>query len=281
MSLKNKVLFVTGASRGIGLAIALRATRDGARIAVCAKTVSEDSRLPGTIYTAAKEIEAAGGQALAIQLDVRDEEQVRHAMQRTVEAFGGIDIVVNNAGAIQLSNTENTEMKRYDLMHSINARAVFMVTKYALPHLKQSSNAHVLNLSPPINLDPGWFAENVAYTVSKYGMSLYTLGMAREFKNYRIAVNSLWPETAIDTSAVRNLLGGEASVKRSRKADIMADAAHYIFEQDAGTFTGQFLLDGEVLKQSGVNDLSQYSCVPGNDLIPDFFIGAAPDKVKF
>lgn len=283
MTLKNKVMFITGASRGIGLAIALKAAKDGARIVIAAKTAATNDKLPGTIYSAAAEIKAAGGEALAIQCDVRDEEQIKAAIAKAVETFGGIDIVVNNAGAIQLTNTEQTEMKRFDLMQSVNARAVFMVVKHALPYLKKSTNAHVLNLSPPLNLDADWLAPHLAYTLSKYGMSLCTLGQAAELKKFGIAVNSLWPETAIDTSAIRNLLGGDQSVQASRKPEIVADAAYWIFNQPSATCSGNFFIDSAVLTAAGETDLSKYAVDPTATLLPDFFLGKPPKvlpKVK-
>ncbi len=283
MTLKNKVMFITGASRGIGLAIALKAAKDGARIVIAAKTAATNDKLPGTIYSAAAEINAAGGEALAIQCDVRDEEQIKAAIAKAVETFGGIDIVVNNAGAIQLTNTEQTEMKRFDLMQSVNARAVFMVVKHALPYLKKSTNAHVLNLSPPLNLDADWLAPHLAYTLSKYGMSLCTLGQAAELKKFGIAVNSLWPETAIDTSAIRNLLGGDQSVQASRKPEIVADAAYWIFNQPAATCSGNFFIDSAVLTAAGETDLTKYAVDPTATLLPDFFLGKPPKvlpKVK-
>ncbi len=279
MTLKNKVLFITGASRGIGLAIALKAARDGARIVIAAKTATANDKLPGTIFTAAEEIKAAGGEVLAVQCDVRDEEQVKAAIAKAVEAFGGIDIVVNNAGAIQLTSTEHTEMKRFDLMQAVNARAVYMTVKHALPYLKKSTNAHILNLSPPLNLDADWFAPHLAYTLSKYGMSMCTLGMAAEFKKARIAVNSLWPETAIDTSAIRNLLGGQESVQASRKPEIVADAAHWIFNQPADTCTGNFFIDSAVLTAAGETDLTKYAVDPAATLLPDFFLGKPPKSL--
>jgi citronellol/citronellal dehydrogenase len=276
-------MFITGASRGIGLAIALKAAKDGARIVIAAKTAAANDKLPGTIYSAAAEIKAAGGEALAIQCDVRDEEQIKAAIAKAVETFGGIDIVVNNAGAIQLTNTEQTEMKRFDLMQSVNARAVFMVVKHALPYLKKSTNAHVLNLSPPLNLDADWLAPHLAYTLSKYGMSLCTLGQAAELKKFGIAVNSLWPETAIDTSAIRNLLGGDQSVQASRKPEIVADAAYWIFNQPAATCSGNFFIDSAVLTAAGETDLTKYAVDPTATLLPDFFLGKPPKvlpKVK-
>lgn len=280
MTLKNKVMFITGASRGIGLAIALKAAKDGARIVIAAKTAAANDKLPGTIYSAAAEIKAAGGEALAIQCDVRDEEQIKAAIAKAVETFGGIDIVVNNAGAIQLTNTEQTEMKRFDLMQSVNVRAVFMVVKHALPHLKKSTNAHVLNLSPPLNLDADWLAPHLAYTLSKYGMSLCTLGQAAELKKFGIAVNSLWPETAIDTSAIRNLLGGNESVQASRKPEIVADAAYWIFNQPAASCSGNFFIDSAVLTAAGVTDLSKYAVDPTATLLPDFFLGKPPEALS-
>ncbi|MCA9803438.1 MAG: SDR family oxidoreductase [Cyanobacteria bacterium HKST-UBA02] len=280
MSLKNKVIFITGASRGIGLAIALKAARDGAKIAIAAKTESPNDKLPGTIYSAAEEIKAAGGEALPLVVDVRSEEQVQAAIDKTVETFGGIDIVVNNASAIQLTGTEATTMKRFDLMQSVNARGVYLVSKLALPHLRKSAGAgrhpHILNLSPPLNLDPGWFGPHLAYTMSKYGMSLCTLGLANELKADGIAVNSLWPETAINTSAVRNLLGGDESVKRARQPEIVADAAYHVLTSEDKELTGKFLIDTEVLKSKGVEDFTAYAVDPEAKLIKDFFLGEPP-----
>jgi len=280
MSLKNKVLFITGASRGIGLAIALKAAKDGAKIAVAAKTVTAHEKLPGTIHTAVDAIKEAGGEAIAIACDVRDEEQIKNAIAKTVETFGGIDIIVNNAGAIQLTDTENTDMKRFDLMQSVNARAVYMTVKHALPHLKLSANPHILNLSPPLNLDADWFAPHLAYTLSKYGMSMCTLGMAREFRSKKIAVNSLWPETAIDTSAIRNILGDvKESFAAARTPDIVADAAYWIFNQPSDACTGNFFIDSTVLKGTGVKDLSKYNVHPKVAPLPDFFLGKPPKQM--
>lgn len=278
MNLKDKVILITGGSRGIGLEIARRAARDGAKIAIAAKTVEATEKLHGTIFTAAEEIIKAGGQAISIQCDVRNEDQVKAAVEKTVEAFGGIDIVVNNAGAIQLSGIEATDMKRFDLMQSINTRAVYMVAKYALPYLKKSTNAHILSLSPPLNLDPAWLGPQLAYTLSKYGMSLCTMGLAAEFKEFGIAVNSLWPETAIDTAAIRNLLGPEAA-KVSRTAEIVADAAYWIFTQPSKTCSGNFFIDSKVLTDAGVSDLSKYAIDPTAALLPDFFLGSPSQEM--
>ncbi|MBN9319327.1 MAG: NAD(P)-dependent oxidoreductase [Caulobacterales bacterium] len=273
MSLKNKTLFVTGASRGIGLAIALRAARDGANVVVAAKTAEPHPKLPGTIHTAAAEIEAAGGKALPIVVDVRDEASVEAAVAAAVEQFGGIDICVNNASAIQLTGTLQTDMKRYDLMHQVNGRGTFLVSKACLPHLLKAENPHVLALSPPLDLSPHWFGPHVAYTVAKYNMSLFMLGMAAEFQG-RVAFNALWPRTTIATSAVKYALGGDAMMNASRSPDILADAAHAIFEKDAKTFTGRFLIDDTFLYDEGVRDFEPYRMVPGSTLMPDFFVPA-------
>src|SRR5947208_4544259 len=242
MSLRGKTLFITGASRGIGLAIALRAARDGANVAIIAKTSEPNPKLPGTIHSAAQEIEAAGGKALAIMCDVRDEAQVAAAVAKTAETFGGIDILVNNASAISLTGTEQTEMKRYDLMHGINTRGTFLCSKLCIPHLKKAHNAHVLNISPPLNMETRWFAPNVAYTMAKFGMSMCVLGMAGEYKSAGIAFNALWPRTTIATAAIQNLLGGEAAMKGSRKPSIMGDAAYVIFNRSAREHTGNFYI---------------------------------------
>jgi citronellol/citronellal dehydrogenase len=274
MSLKGKTLFITGASRGIGLAIALRAARDGANIVIAAKTVTDHPKLPGTIYTAAEEVERQGGKALAVACDIRFEEQVEEAFDRAVATFGGIDICVNNASAINLKGTLETDMKRYDLMHQINARGTFLSSKYAIPHLLKAANPHILNMSPPLNMDPKWFKGWVAYTMAKYGMSMCTLGMSAEFKKQGIAVNSLWPETAIATAAVANLLGGEEMIKGSRKPEIVADAAHWILTQPSRECTGNFFIDTEVLVRDGAaaGNFDKYAVEPGRELVRDFFI---------
>lgn len=275
MSLKNKTLFITGASRGIGLAIALRAARDGANIVIAAKTAEPHPKLPGTIYTAADEIRSAGGQALPLVVDIRYEEVVQEAINTAVVEFGGIDILINNASAISLTGTEATSMKRYDLMHSVNTRGTFLCSKLSLPHLRQAENPHVLNLSPPLNMEARWFGPHVAYTMAKYGMSLCVLGMAEEFKREGIAFNALWPRTAIDTSAVRNLLGGDDMARRSRTPEILADAAYEILNRPSKTCSGNFFIDDEVLREAGVTDFKQYQVDPDLDeseLVPDFFV---------
>ncbi len=271
-TLKGKTLFITGASRGIGLAIGLRAARDGANVVIAAKTAEPHPKLPGTIFTAAKEIEAAGGKALALQVDIRDEEQVKGAVAKAVETFGGIDVLVNNASAISLTGTLETPMKRYDLMHQINARGTFLCSQACLPHLLKSQSAHILNISPPLNLEPHWFGPHVAYTMAKYGMSLCVLGMAWEFKEQGVAVNALWPKTAIATAAVRNLLGGDDMMRGSRKPEIMGDAAHAVLLNPARARTGKFLIDEEVLREAGVKDFGPYAVDPTAELFPDYFL---------
>lgn len=273
MSIFNgKTVFITGASRGIGKAIGLRLAQEGANIVIAAKTATAHPKLPGTIYTAAEEMEAAGGQALPVVVDIRDEALVQQAVDQAVERFGGIDILINNASAINLSNTKDLPMKRYDLMHHVNTRGTFLTTKLCLPHLKQSDHAHVLNLSPPLNLDPKWFKDHVAYTIAKYGMSLCVLGHAEEFKPHNIGVNALWPRTTIDTAAVRNLLGGQALAEQSRKPSILSDAAYYILSRQPNQCTGNFFLDDEVLAEEGITDLTHYAVNPDKELMLDFFV---------
>ena len=266
-------MFITGASRGIGLAIALRAARDGANVAVAAKTVTPDPRLPGTIFTAAAEIEKAGGKALPIACDIRDEQSVEKAIADTAAKFGGIDILVNNASAISLTGTLQTPMKRFDLMNQINQRGTFMVSQKALPHLLKAANPHVLNLSPPLDFDVKWFANHAAYTLAKFGMSVYAWAMAAEFKG-KIAFNCLWPRTGIATAAIQNILGGEDGMKRCRKPEIMADAAYAIFNRPAKTCTGNFFIDDEVLAAEGITNFDKYAVSPGTPLMPDFCVPA-------
>ncbi len=276
MSLKGKTLFITGASRGIGLAIGLRAARDGANVAIVAKTAEPNPKLPGTVFSAAEEINAAGGKGLPLVTDIRDEAQVAAAVAKTVETFGGIDILVNNASAISLTNTEMTPMKRYDLMHSINTRGTFVCSQACLPHLKKSAAAgrdpHIMMLSPPLNMETRWFAPHVAYTMAKFGMSMCVLGMAGEFASAGIAVNALWPRTTIATSAIQNLLGGDAVMKGSRKPEIIADAAYIVFNTPSKELTGKFLIDDEVLAGAGKTNLDEYAVTPGAQLFPDFFV---------
>jgi len=271
-TLQGKTLFISGASRGIGKAIALRAARDGANVVVAAKTSEPNPKLPGTIYTAAEEIEKAGGKALPLMVDIRFEEQVVEAVKQAVSKFGGIDVLVNNASAISLTGTLETPMKRYDLMHGINTRGTFLCSQACLPHLLKAKNPHILNLSPPLNFEEKWFAPHVAYTMAKFGMSLCVLGMAGEFRSKGVGVNALWPRTVIATAAVQNLLGGDATMKGSRSPEIMADAAHVILTRPARECTGNFFIDDEVLRSAGVTDLTKYQSVPGETLIPDFFV---------
>ncbi|MEJ2250863.1 MAG: NAD(P)-dependent oxidoreductase [Candidatus Lokiarchaeota archaeon] len=271
-SLKGKTLFITGASRGIGKAIALRAANDGANIAVVAKTKEPHPKLPGTVYSSVEEIEKVGGHGLPCIADIRFEEQVHSAVEKTIKTFGGIDILINDASAISLTPTLQTTMKRFDLMFSVNVRGTFLCSKLCLPYLLKADNPHILNLSPPLNLDPKWFANHLAYTMSKYGMSMCVLGLSEEYKEKGIAVNALWPRTAIATAAVRNLLGGEQSIKHSRKPEIVADAAYIILTQPSRECTGNFFIDDEVLIENGVTDLSKYSAVQGKKLIHDFFL---------
>jgi citronellol/citronellal dehydrogenase len=271
-TLSGKTLFITGGSRGIGLAIALRAARDGANIAIAAKTSDPNPKLPGTVHTAAAEIDAAGGRALPIVCDIRFEDQVAAAVAKTVETFGGIDICINNASALSPTGTEATDMKRFDLMHAINTRGTFLTTKLCIPHLRKAANPHVLVLSPPLDLQPKWFKNHVAYSIAKYGMSLCVLGMAEEFRNDGIAVNALWPRTAIATAAIANVLGRDL-IAMSRTPEIMADAAHLILTQPSGELTGQFLIDDSFLfEKGGVTDFTPYRVDPSKPLVQDFFV---------
>ena len=276
MSLAGKTLFVTGASRGIGLAIALRAARDGANVVIAAKTKVHHPRLPGTIHTAAAEIERAGGKARAVACDIRSEEQVNAAVEEGVRRFGGIDICVNNASAIYLKGTLDTEVKRYDLMAQVNARGTWLVSKACVPHLKRAANPHVLMLSPPLDMNAKWFRNHTAYTMAKFSMSMCVLGMAGEFADDGIAFNALWPRTAIATAAVKNVLAGEEGLRHCRTADILADSAHMIFKKPARTFTGNFLIDDTFLAENGVTDFDKYRVDPTQALIPDFFV---PDSI--
>jgi citronellol/citronellal dehydrogenase len=271
-TLQGKTLFITGASRGIGKAIGLRAAKDGANVIIAAKTTEAHPKLPGTIHSAAEEIEKAGGKALACVVDVRDENQIAAAVAAGVAKFGGIDILVNNASAISLTGTTSTPMKRYDLMHQVNTRGTFACSQACIPHLAKAKNPHILNLSPPLNMEARWFAPHVAYTMAKFGMSMCVLGMAEELKAQGIAVNALWPRTVIATAAVQNLLGGDEVMKGSRSPEIMADAAYAILTRPSREYTGHFAIDDEVLASVGVSDLSKYAMVPGAELIPDFFV---------
>ena len=270
--LAGRTLFITGGSRGIGKAIALRAAADGANVAIAAKTAEPHPKLPGTIYTAAAEIEAAGGTALPLQADIRDEAQIAAAVARTVERFGGIDVLVNNASAISLTGTLATPMKKFDLLWSVNARGTFACSQACIPHLRKSPNPHVLTLSPPLNLDPRWFQHNTAYTISKYGMSLCVLGLAAEFKAEGIAVNALWPRTVIATAALA-MLGDLTPIEHCRRPEIVADAAHAILTRDSRCCTGNFYIDEDVLREAGVTDLARYAVAPGQPLHPDLFLG--------
>ncbi len=271
-TLAGKTLFITGASRGIGLAIALRAARDGANVAIAAKTAEPHPKLPGTIYSAAEEIDAAGGKALPLLVDVREEVQVKEALDRTAAHFGGLDIVVNNASAISLTDSQATDMRRYDLMHQVNARGSFMTSKYAIPHLLKSSNPHILMLSPPLDMQEKWFRSSTAYSMAKFGMSMVVLGLAGELRRKGIAVNALWPRTTIATSAIKNLLGGDGLMRASRTPEILADAAHMIFTTPARELTGQFIIDDTFLHERGVRDFDRYRVDPTADLAPDFFV---------
>jgi citronellol/citronellal dehydrogenase len=276
MSLKGRTLFITGASRGIGLAIALRAARDGANIAIAAKTETPHPKLPGTIYTAAEESAQAGGQALPLVVDVRDEEQVKAAIERTVDAFGSLDIVVNNASAVSRTPLVETDTRRFDLMYQVNTRGTFLVCKYAIPHLARGANPHILMNAPPLDMQEKWFAGSTAYSIAKYGMSLIVLGLAGELRAQRIAVNALWPRTTIATAAIQNLLGGDRVMRMSRTPAIMADAAYRIFEKPSESFTGNFLIDDSFLAAEGVTDFEQYRVDPGSALAPTFFVPDEP-----
>ncbi|MEX6690725.1 NAD(P)-dependent oxidoreductase [Danxiaibacter flavus] len=272
MSFQNRTVFITGASRGIGKAIGLRLAGEGANIVIAAKSVSEDSRLGGTIYSAAEEMEKAGGKALPVQVDIRDEAQIETAVQQAADEFGGIDILINNASAINLSGTEKLETRKFDLMHDINVRGTFLVTKHCIPYLKKSPGAHILTLSPPVNLNPKWLGPHVAYTLSKYNMTMMAMGWAQEFAQHGIASNSLWPKTTIDTAAVRNLLGGEALAKMSRTTDILADAAYYILNKKNLQYTGRSFIDEEVLTAEGITNFDKYAVTPGGKLYTDLFL---------
>jgi citronellol/citronellal dehydrogenase len=276
VSLAGKTLFITGASRGIGLAIALRAARDGANIAIAAKTEKPHPKLPGTIYTAADEIKRAGGKALPLALDVRDESMVKAALAQTMDRFGGIDIVINNASAIALTPVGDTDMKRFDLMYQINARGTFVVSKWAIGYLEQAANPHILMISPPLDMKEKWFAPHTAYSMAKFGMSLVVFGLAGELRSKGIAVNALWPRTVIATAALQNLLGGDAMIQRARKPEIVADAAYAIFAKPAREFTGRFLIDDSFLAQNGVRDFDHYRVNPEEALAPDFFVPDDP-----
>lgn len=272
MLFKNKTAFITGASRGIGKAIALRLAKEGANIVIAAKSVTENEKLGGTIFTAAAEVEEAGGKALAVPCDIRDEAMIQEAVAKAAETFGGIDIVINNASAIALTKTGETKTNRFNLMHDINVRGTFLVTKNCLPYLLRSGHAHVLTLSPPVNLNPKWLGAHIAYTMSKYNMTMMALGWAEEFKGAPVASNSLWPRTTIDTAAVRNLLGGEALANMSRIPDIMADAAYYILRQPPAACTGNSFIDEDVLQQNGIVDLEGYAVKKGAPLYTDLFL---------
>jgi NAD(P)-dependent dehydrogenase (short-subunit alcohol dehydrogenase family) len=272
MPFNNRTILITGASRGIGKAMAIRLAKEGANIVIAAKSVDEDPRLGGTIYSAAAEVEAAGGKALAIQVDIRNEEQIQNMVQQAVEKFGGIDVVINNASAIQLTGTEQTESKRFDLMQSINVRGTFLVVKHCLPYLRKGKNPHIITLSPPVNLDPKWMGGHIAYTITKFNMSMLALGWAAEFKGAGIASNALWPRTTIDTAAVRNLLGGETLAKMSRTPEIIADAVYFILKKNASQCSGHTFIDEEVLAGEGITDLEKYSVVPGAHLYTDLFV---------
>jgi citronellol/citronellal dehydrogenase len=272
MSFENRTVFITGATRGIGKAIALRLAKEGANIVVAAKSVEENARLGGTIFSAASEIEEAGGKALAVQCDIRFEENIDHAVKQAVDKFGGIDVLVNNASAISLTKAEDTEVKKFDLMNGINVRGTFLMSRACIPFLRKGVNPHILNLSPPINLKPKWFSKHTAYTLSKYGMSMVAMGLAEELREDKVAVNALWPKTTIDTAAVRNLLGGEILAQMSRTPEIIADAAYYILSRPSGDCTGNFFIDEAVLAAEGITDFSKYAVNKEKKLYTDLFI---------
>jgi len=272
MYFKNKTVFITGASRGIGKSIAVRLAREGANVVIAAKSVAENPKLEGTIFTAAEEITQAGGNVLPLQVDIRFEESINEAVKLAVETFGGIDILINNASAISLTHTEQTEWKRWDLMHNINVRGTFFMCKACIPHLKKAHNPHILNLSPPLNMDPNWFANHLAYTMSKYGMSMVAMGLSEELRKDRIAANALWPKTTIATAAVKNLLGGDFLMQRSRTPDIVADAAWHILQRPSFECTGNFFIDEEVLAGEGITDFAHYAVNPQQKLMSDLFL---------
>ena len=272
MSFQNKTVLITGASRGIGKAIGLRLAKEGANIVIASKSVEENPKLGGTIFTAAAEMEAAGGKALAVQCDIRFEDQVQNVVDKAIATFGGIDILINNASAISLTNTEQTEPKRFDLMYDINVRGTFFVSKACIPFLKKATNPHIINLSPPINMDMKWYSNHLAYTMSKYNMTMIALGLATELKKFNIAANTLWPKTTIATAAVQNLLGGQMLMNMSRTPEIMADAAYYILTKASTQCTGNTFIDEEVLAAEGIVDLGKYSVVPGAQLYTDLFV---------
>ncbi len=272
MSYTNKTVFITGASRGIGKAIALRLAKEGANIVIAAKSVTENPKLGGTIFSAATEVEKAGGKALAVRCDIRDETQIKDAIEKAVSTFGGIDILINNASAISLTSTEQTEPKRFDLMHDINVRGTFFVSQACIPYLKKGENPHILNLSPPINLDVKWMGPHVAYTMSKYNMTMIALGLSAELKKFGIAANTLWPRTTIATAAVQNLLGGDALINMSRTTDIIADAVYFILKRPSADCTGNNFIDEDVLATEGITELDKYSVVPGGQLYTDLFL---------
>jgi citronellol/citronellal dehydrogenase len=272
MLFSNKTIVITGASRGIGKAIALRLAKEGANIVVAAKSTTENPKLGGTIFSAAKEIEDAGGKALAIQCDIRDEAQIQQVVDKAVETFGGIDVLINNASAISLSNTEATEPKRFDLMHDINVRGTFLMSRACIPHLKKGNNPHIITLSPPLNMDMKWFKNHIAYTLSKYNMTMIAQGLAAELKEFNIASNALWPRTTIATAAVQNLLGGDALINMSRTPEIVADAVYAILNRPSSTCTGNAFIDEAVLEQEGITDLDKYAVVPGGKLYNDLFL---------